>query len=100
MTTASSSHGRKHTMSPSIAVIARFTPRPESTEAVRTLLRGMTTPTRAEDGCRTYDVYQSAAEGELVLFERYRDRTALEEHRGSTHYVNYRARLAGLLTKP
>jgi hypothetical protein len=27
-------------------------------------------------------------------------RSALEEHRGSTHYVNYRAQLSGLLAKP
>lgn len=87
-------------MSPSIAVIARFTPRPESREVLRKLLKGMTAPTRAEDGCRTYDVYESADEGDLVLFERYRNRTALEEHRTSTHYVNYRAQLNGLVTKP
>ena len=51
--------------------------------ALRTFLQGMTTSTRAEDGCRTYDLYESADEGELVLFERHRNRTALEEHRRS-----------------
>jgi quinol monooxygenase YgiN len=35
-----------------------------------------------------------------VLFERYRSRSALQEHRRSTHYQNYRAQLSGLLTKP
>lgn len=87
-------------MSPSIAVIARFTPRLQSREALRTLLQGMTTPTRAEAGCRTYDLYENADEGDFVLFERYRSRGALAEHRRSTHYVNYRARLNGFLTKP
>jgi quinol monooxygenase YgiN len=86
-------------MSPSIAVIARFTPRPQSRDALRTLLHGMTAPTRAEAGCRTYDLYESA-DGEFVLFERYRSRGALAEHRVSTHYVNYRAQLGGFLTKP
>jgi quinol monooxygenase YgiN len=87
-------------MSPSIAVIARFTPHPESRDALRTLLQGMTTPTRAENGCRTYDVYESPDDGEFVLFECYRSRDALDEHRGSAHYVTYRAQLAGMLTKP
>ena len=87
-------------MSPSIAVIARFTPRPESREALHALLEGMTTPTRAEPGCRSYDLYESVDGGDFVLFERYRSRSALEEHRGSTHYQNYRAQLGGLLTKP
>src|ERR1700733_2468441 len=87
-------------MSPSIAVIARFTPRPESREALHTLLEGMTTPTRAEHGCRTYDLYESVDGGDFVLLERYRSRSALEEHRGSTHYQNYRAEVSGLLAKP
>ena len=87
-------------MSPSIAVIASFTPLPESRQALRTLLEGMTTPTRAEDGCRSYDLYESVDGGDFVLFERYCSRGALEEHRGSTHYVNYRAQLSGLLAKP
>ncbi|BBX94829.1 putative quinol monooxygenase [Mycobacterium lacus] len=84
----------------SIAVIARFTPHPESRDAVRTVLHGMTAPTRAEDGCRTYDLYEADDRGEFVVFERYRDRDALDAHRASPHYVNYRARLDGLLTKP
>jgi len=87
-------------MSQSIAVIARFTPRPESREALRTLLKGMTIPVRAESGCRTYDLYESPDDGEFVLFERYRSRSALDEHRGSPHYANYRAQLDGLLAKP
>jgi quinol monooxygenase YgiN len=87
-------------MSQSIAVIARFTPHPESREALRTLLEGMTTPVRAENGCRTYDLYESPEDDEFVLFERYRSRGALDEHRGSAHYQAYRARLDGLLTKP
>jgi len=35
----------------------------------------------------------------LVHFECYRSRDALDEHRGSAHYVSYRAQLAGMLTK-
>lgn len=59
----------------------------------------MTTPTREEDGCRSYDLYESV-DGDFVLFERYRSRSALEDHRGSTHYQNYRAQLSPLLAKP
>ena len=54
-------------MSPSTAVIAGFTPRPESRAALRSLLEGMTTPTRAEDGCRTYHLYENVHGGDLVL---------------------------------
>jgi quinol monooxygenase YgiN len=31
---------------------------------------------------------------------RYCRSSALEDHRGSTHYQNYRAQLGGLLAKP
>lgn len=87
-------------MSSPIAVIARFTPRPESVCALRALLVGMTTPTRAEEGCRTYDLYESDAGSELVLFERYLSRSALEEHWRSAHYRRYREQLPALLSRP
>ncbi|ORB84191.1 antibiotic biosynthesis monooxygenase [Mycobacterium kansasii] len=87
-------------MSSTIAVIARFIPRPESMQALRVLLAAMTAPTRAEAGCRTYDLYESAGGGELVLFERYRDHSALDEHRSSAHYRSYREKLPALLREP
>ena len=87
-------------MSPSIAVIARFTPRPGSREALRDLLKTMIAPTRAEDGCRTYDLYESADDSGFVLFERYRSRRALDAHRASSHYVGYRAQVVELLEQP
>lgn len=68
-------------MTSPVAVIARFMPRPDARSALRALLDAMITPTRAEDGCRSYDLYESADGGELVLFERYRSRIALDEHR-------------------
>lgn len=87
-------------MTSPVAVIARFMPRPDARSALRALLDAMITPTRAEDGCRSYDLYESADGGELVLFERYRSRVALDEHRGSPHYLNYRAQVGELLTRP
>nr|WP_245850047.1 putative quinol monooxygenase [Mycobacterium angelicum] len=83
-----------------IAVIARFAPRPGSRDALRALLKTMVTPTRSEDGCRTYDLYEIADDGGFVLFERYASRRALEAHRASAHYVDYRARVTELLTGP
>lgn len=55
-------------MTSPVAVIARFMPRPDARSALRALLDAMITPTRAEDGCRSYDLYESADGGELVLF--------------------------------
>lgn len=86
-------------MSPTIAVIARFTPRPGSRDALRDLLKTMTGPTRAEDGCRTYDLYENGDDGGFVLFERYRSRVALDAHRASPHYVYYRTKVTELLSR-
>lgn len=47
-------------MTSPVAVIARFMPRPDARSALRALLDAMITPTRAEDGCRSYDLYESA----------------------------------------
>lgn len=40
------------------------------------------------------------ADGDLVLIERYDDQAALEHHRTTEHYLNYRAQLSRLLASP
>jgi quinol monooxygenase YgiN len=87
-------------MSQPVAVIARFTAHPEKHATLQALLEGMVGPTRAEAGCRQYDLYQVSETADFVLFERYRDREALQAHRSTAHYVNYRAHLDELLAKP
>lgn len=86
-------------MTSPVAVIARFMPRPDARSALRALLDAMITPTRAEDGCRSYDLYERRRR-RAGAFERYRSRIALDEHRGSPHYLNYRAQVGELLTRP
>jgi quinol monooxygenase YgiN len=57
--------------------------------------------TRAEPGCERYDLYeQTDASGALHLFERYRNKDALEAHRATDHYVEYRRQVADLLEEP
>ncbi|MFD2467804.1 putative quinol monooxygenase [Amycolatopsis silviterrae] len=84
-----------------VTVIARFAPTPERAAQLKALLGGMVEPTRAEPGCRRYDLF-TAREGdtEFVLVERYEDTPALEAHRASAHYKNYRAQLPEMLAKP
>lgn len=86
-------------MTSPVAVIARFMPRPDARSALRALLDAMITPTRAEDGCRSYDLYESADGGELVL-NGTAAASRFDEHRGSPHYLNYRAQVGELLTRP
>ncbi len=67
-------------MSDPVSVIARFAPLPERRADLRVLLAGMVGPTRSEEGCRRYDLYEAPPDGE--------------------HYLNYRAQLSALLASP
>ena len=87
-------------MSHPVGVIARFAPLPEKRSDLRALLEGMVRPTRSEPGCHSYNLYEVPAEGDLVLIERYNDQVALEHHRETEHYLNYRAQLGPLLASP
>ncbi|GAA2216883.1 putative quinol monooxygenase [Micromonospora olivasterospora] len=84
-----------------VTVIARFTPTPESAGRLQALLEGMVAPTRAEAGCHFYNLFVAQGDdAEFVLLECYEDSSALEAHRASTHYKNYRAQLPDLLASP
>jgi quinol monooxygenase YgiN len=83
-----------------VGVIARFAPLPEKRSDLQALLEGMVAPTRSEAGCRSYNLYEVPADGDLVLIERYNDQAALEHHRTTEHYLNYRAQLSPLLARP
>lgn len=84
-----------------VSVFASFRPRGGSEAALRSLLTWMVERTRAEPGCDRYDLYEEReAGGVLHLFERYRSQGALEAHRASDHYVEYRRQVADLLEEP
>ena len=87
-------------MSHPVRVIARFAPLPEKRSDLRSLLEGMVVPTRSEAGCRSYNLYEVPAGGDMVLIERYDDQAALEHHRTTEHYLNYRSQLSPLLASP
>ena len=75
-------------------VFATFRPRPEKVDDLRATLDTMVEQTRQEPGCEVYDLYRSGDEEvRFHLFERYRDADALQAHRDSEHYKNYRAEL-------
>ncbi|SFO23983.1 MULTISPECIES: putative quinol monooxygenase [Actinomadura] len=84
-----------------VTVIARFDPAPEHADQLRKLLEGMVAPTRAEAGCHFYNLFAvQADDARFVLLECYEDSRALEAHRASAHYKNYRAQLPDLLATP
>jgi quinol monooxygenase YgiN len=84
-----------------VSVFASFRPREGRASDLRSLLTWMVERTRAEPECERYDLYEERdAGGALHLFERYRDQGALEAHRATDHYVEYRRQVADLLEEP
>jgi quinol monooxygenase YgiN len=84
-----------------VIVFASFRPSLGKEDDVEALLSWMVGHTRAEPGCERYDLYRAHGEGTTFhLFERYRDGAALEAHRESEHYVEYRRKVADLLESP
>jgi quinol monooxygenase YgiN len=84
-------------------VFVRFYPKADQEEAVESILRGMIGNTRSEPGCRRYDFYRStlAPSGTMFcLIERYVNDAAIQAHRETRHYKDYRARIMDLLERP
>tara|TARA_B100001769_G_C21715460_1_gene394012 strand:- start:101 stop:409 length:309 start_codon:yes stop_codon:yes gene_type:complete len=87
-----------------ITVIASFYPKEDKHNDVREILFSMINPTRLEEGNELYNLYEeNNAKGEsksFHLFEIYKDSKALNIHRNTTHYKDYRSKIIDLLSKP
>jgi quinol monooxygenase YgiN len=84
-----------------VVVLATLRSRPGRAAELKQTLEFVQASSRQEPGCEIYDLYESVdAEGTYCLFERYRNRAALEAHRNTDHYRAYRARVPDLLSQP
>ena len=70
-----------------IRVIARALARAGKEEQLRNTLAGMLAPTRAERGCRLYELYESNNNrGLFYFYEEWDDQDALDRHTETPHY--------------
>ena len=64
----------------------------------------MINPTRSEEGNELYNFYEEKnKESESItyhLFEIYKDSVALDFHRSTAYFKNYRSKIEELLAKP
>jgi quinol monooxygenase YgiN len=64
----------------------------ENLDRARPVMAAMATATRAEDGCLEYAYAEDVFEPGLIrVFERWRDRAALELHLQADHLKTWRA---------
>ena len=87
-----------------IIVFASFYPKKNKSDEVKQIILAMINPTRAEEGNEIYNFYEvKNDDGKNIsfhLFEVYKDSAALNFHRNTSHYKNYRTKIVNLLDRP
>ena len=87
-----------------IIVFASFYPKNEKNHEVKETILTMVNPTRSEEGNEIYNFYEvKNDDGKNIsfhLFEVYKDSAALDFHRNTSHYKNYRSKIVDLLDRP
>jgi quinol monooxygenase YgiN len=69
-----------------VYVIARSVARKGKENQLRELLRGMLAPTRAESGCKLYELYESDSNGRFYFYEIWESQAVLDQHAASPHF--------------
>jgi len=85
-------------------VFASFYPKKEKNNEVKEIILAMIDPTRSEKGNEIYNFYEVKDDNDkeisFHLFEIYKDSAALDFHRNTSHYKNYRSKITDLLDRP
>jgi|ERR1700692_113771 quinol monooxygenase YgiN len=83
-----------------VRVIARSVARKGKENQLRELLRGMLAPTRAESGCKLYELYESDSKGRFYFYETWESQAALDRHAASPHFKHLEQAIGELLQEP
>lgn len=83
-----------------VRVIARSVARRGKENQLRELLRGMLVPTRAESGCKLYELYESDSNGRFYFYEIWESQAALDQHVASPHFMGLEQTLGELVQEP
>ena len=83
-----------------VRVIARSVARKGKESQLGELLRGMLAPTRAESGCKLYELYESGSKGRFYFYEIWESQAALNQHAASPHFKHLEQTVGELLQEP
>jgi quinol monooxygenase YgiN len=83
-----------------VYVIARSVARSGKENQLRELLRDMLAPTRAESGCKLYELYESDSPGRFYFYEIWESQAALEQHAVSAHFKHLEQTVGELEHEP
>ncbi len=88
-------------MSEKIDVVAHIHAAGGHEDVVREALESFVAPTRLEEGCLRYDLFQDVSDPQKFTFiEEWESPAALEKHSQSAHIAAGRAKMAGKLSGP
>ena len=81
-----------------ITVVARIVAKQDFVEALKAELIKLIIPSRAEQGCISYNLHQDNLNPSVfVFYETWEDTSAIEKHINTDHYKNYAAAVANLI---
>jgi quinol monooxygenase YgiN len=83
-----------------VRVIARSVSLSGKENQLRELLRSMLAPTRAESGCKLYELYESKSKGRFYFYEIWESQAALDQHAASAHFKHLEQTIGELVQEP
>ena len=87
-----------------IIVLASFYPKKDKIMEAKEIILSMIKPTRSEEGNEVYNFYEEKNNDtkniSFHLFEIYEDSAALDFHRNTSYFKDYRSKIEDLLAKP
>jgi quinol monooxygenase YgiN len=80
-----------------VRVVARIKALPQSVADVRSILMGLIEPTRNEEGCTIYELWQNRTdETDFTFVEEWESEASLDAHAASQHLKTATTKLEGL----
>jgi quinol monooxygenase YgiN len=83
-----------------VRVIARAVAREGKSEELKALFHGLLKPTRAEAGCKFYEVVESNQPGLFYFNELWESHAHLDAHVASSHFIEIFGKSKALVTGP
>ena len=83
-----------------VRVIALAVAQQGKADELKTLLRGLVQPTRAEAGCKYYELFTSSLPGVFVFNELWESQKHLDAHAASAHFREIFGQAKALMAEP
>jgi quinol monooxygenase YgiN len=83
-----------------VRIIARAVAREGKADELKALLQKMVSPTRSEQGCRYYELFESNVPGIFYFHELWHSKEDLEAHAASRHFTDVFGKAKDLLKEP